>query len=74
MSRWTRDEDLLHGARAYAAYKAGGLGKSKGGSTIPPIKRHSHSFPWRGIANVSACVVDAGAAVSVYFLSRDDVL
>jgi hypothetical protein len=32
------------------------LAKSKGGSTIPPGKRHSHSFPWRGIANVSVLV------------------
>ena len=50
------EEDLLHDPRAYAAYKAGGLPKSKGGSTIPPGKRHSHSFPWRGIANVSVLV------------------
>ena len=50
------DEDLLHSPRAYAAYKAGGLAKSKDGSTIPPGKRHSHSFPWRGIANVSVLV------------------
>jgi len=50
------EEDLLHDPRAYAAYKAEGLPKSKGGSTIPPGKRHSHSFPWRGIANVSVLV------------------
>jgi len=49
-------EDLLHDPRAYAAYKAGGLVKSKGGSTIPPDKRHSHSSQWRGIVNVSVLV------------------
>ncbi|KIM38469.1 glycoside hydrolase family 16 protein [Hebeloma cylindrosporum] len=47
------EEDLLHDPRAYAAYKAG---PTKETSTIPPGKRHSHSFPWRGIANVSVLV------------------
>ena len=52
------EEDLLHDPSAYAEYKAGGSSKSKGGaaSTIPPGKRHSRSFPWRGIANVSVLV------------------
>jgi hypothetical protein len=50
------EEDLLHDPRAYAAYKAEGTAQSKGGSTIPPGKRHSHSFPWRGIANVTVLV------------------
>ena len=47
------EEDLLHDPRAYAEHKAASSGKSKGGSTIPAGKRHGHSFPWRGIANVS---------------------
>jgi len=50
------EEDLLRDPRAYAAYKSGGLAKSKGGSTILPGKRHSHSFPWRGITNISVLV------------------
>ena len=57
------EEDLLHDPRAY-----GDFAKLKGGSTIPAGKRHSHYFPWRGVANVSIRVVDTGAAVLFYFL------
>jgi hypothetical protein len=71
------EDDLLHDPRAYVVHKVGGLAKSKGGSTMPPGKRHSHSFPWPDIANVSvlvSTVVDTGAAVSIYLLSCDDIL
>jgi hypothetical protein len=65
------EEDLL---RAYAAYKTGGLPKLKGGSTIPPGKRHSHSFAWRGIANVSVLVSLILGCCVYLSLFRDDIL
>jgi len=48
------EEDLLHDPRAYAAFKSSS--KAKGAAIIPGGKRHSHSFPWRGIANFSVIV------------------
>jgi hypothetical protein len=40
---------------------------------MPPGKRHSHSFPWRGIANVSVLVSLILGLLCLFIFIRDDV-
>jgi len=64
------EEDLLYDPRGHAAYKIGGLAKSKGGSTIPLENSLAIPSVARYRRRFSPRIVDTGLLCLFVFIPR----